>query len=106
MPGETVLSGAPKTCERCKMTPKPDVQFANGFIYIGTECRCGPKTRESDYYNSPVDAGADVQKYQDAFDGKGPIPETARKAGYQPGKLTIDTYDPSKGSFEDWILSN
>lgn len=104
MPGETVLSGAPKNCDECGKKLVPAVCYTNRLAYIGTECCVGPYSRESEYYKTPMEAEADLPAFQAAFDGTGPIPKMARTAGYKPGTLTVDVYDESKGDFEDWLL--
>lgn len=103
LPGETVLSGASKTCEDCGKELKPDVIFKNGRVYIGTECCRITITRESEYYRTPLEAEADLPAFQAAFDGTGSIPKMARTSGFKPNGLTVDAYDESKGSFLDWL---
>ena len=48
--GESILSGAAKTCETCGETPEMKVYKSNAGHYIGTYCNCGPYTRESIYF--------------------------------------------------------
>lgn len=48
--GETIRTGAPKTCPSCKVTPEFQVYSSNAGYYVGTYCNCGPYTRESEYY--------------------------------------------------------
>ena len=48
--GETIWSGAPKTCPTCGATPELEVLRSAAGFYIGTQCRCGPYSRESLYY--------------------------------------------------------
>lgn len=103
LPGETVLSGAPKACERCGKKLKPVVNFKNGRVYIGTECCRIPITRESEYYKTPLEAEADLPAFQAAFEGTGPIPKMARSAGFNPNGLRVEAYDESKGDFLDWL---
>ncbi len=50
-PGETIATGAAKTCSDCGVTPKLQVCKSNAY-YIGTYCDCGPYSRESDYYDT------------------------------------------------------
>jgi hypothetical protein len=49
--GETILSGAPQTCEDCgvNITELSIYQSGAGF-YIGAYCDCGPYSRESVYF--------------------------------------------------------
>lgn len=58
MPGETILSGADSTCSDCGVTPKFEVLQSPAGYYIGTQCKCGPYSRESDYYKKRGDAEA------------------------------------------------
>lgn len=55
MPGETIASGAPDTCPDCKTKLELKVCKSNAY-YVGTECECGPYSRESDYYPTYEDA--------------------------------------------------
>ena len=48
--GETIASGASRTCEDCGVTPQLEVLLSHAGYYIGTQCACGPYTRESRYY--------------------------------------------------------
>jgi hypothetical protein len=52
LPGETIHSGASKTCNSCGVTPPFEVFRSNAGFYIGTYCNCGPYTRESHYYKT------------------------------------------------------
>lgn len=52
MPGETITTGAPRTCPDCGVTVEEQVLMSGAGYYIGTECDCGPYSRESDYYPS------------------------------------------------------
>jgi hypothetical protein len=58
MPGETIASGASKTCHECNITPELAVYQSPGsqLYYIGTYCNCGPYTRESGYYPTRKEA--------------------------------------------------
>ncbi len=47
LPGETIGLGASPTCPECGFTPKLEVLRSNAGYYIGTQCLCGPYTRES-----------------------------------------------------------
>lgn len=49
-PGETIATGAPKTCPDCGVTPKLGVHESMAGYYVGTWCDCGPYSRESGYY--------------------------------------------------------
>lgn len=50
MPGETILTGAPDTCRDCGVELKLEVLRSAAGYYIGTQCDCGPYSRESGYY--------------------------------------------------------
>jgi len=52
IPGETICSGAAATCPECGTKPELEVLTSGGGrnVYIGTRCKCGPYTRESDYF--------------------------------------------------------
>ena len=52
IPGETILSGAPQTCPDCGVTLNLEVLQSAAGYYIGTQCRCGPYTRESGYFKT------------------------------------------------------
>ena len=52
IPGETLLSGAEKTCPGCHVMPELKVQMSGAGYYIGTRCNCGPYSRESGYYKT------------------------------------------------------
>lgn len=55
MPGETLRNGAPNTCPDCKTRLVPKVMRTNAY-YIGTECECGPYSRESEYFKTQEEA--------------------------------------------------
>lgn len=48
--GETIRSGAPDTCPDCHMNLVMQVLRSNAGYYIGTQCDCGPYSRESGYF--------------------------------------------------------
>ena len=50
IPGETIHSGAPKQCVDCDTKFELKVMKTPAGYYIGTECECGPYSRESGYY--------------------------------------------------------
>lgn len=60
--GETLLSGAPKTCSECGVMPELKVHMSNAGYYIGTRCDCGPYSRESGYYKTRELAEAAFKK--------------------------------------------
>jgi hypothetical protein len=53
---ETLFSGAPGTCENCGIKLKLDVLKSNAGWYVGTECNCGPYSRESGYFKTKEEA--------------------------------------------------
>ena len=60
LPGETIASGASSTCPDCGMKLELKVLSSGGGYYIGTECCCGPYSRESGYYRTQEDAQNDL----------------------------------------------
>lgn len=60
LPGETIHSGAPNVCDECGTKLVEQVcQSAAGY-YIGTQCQCGPYSRESHYYETQEQAQSDL----------------------------------------------
>jgi hypothetical protein len=55
LPGETLGNGAPKVCPDCGVKLVPKVMSTWAY-YIGTECECGPYSRESEYFKKREDA--------------------------------------------------
>ena len=51
LPRETIGNGAPNVCEDCGVRLVPTVMFTCAY-YIGTECNCGPYSRESEYFKT------------------------------------------------------
>jgi len=56
-PRETIGLGALKVCEDCGVRLVPKVMFTCAY-YIGTECNCGPYSRESEYFKTREEAEA------------------------------------------------
>jgi hypothetical protein len=54
--GETIASGAPSKCRDCGVVLKLEVLRSNAGYYIGTQCECGPYSRESYYYKDHNEA--------------------------------------------------
>jgi hypothetical protein len=52
LPGETIASGAPDTCPDCETKLTLQVLRSAAGFYIGTQCECGPYSRESGYFTS------------------------------------------------------
>jgi len=50
------------TCSDCGTILVPQVLRSAAGYYIGTECRCGPYSRESGYYPSRESAQADLDR--------------------------------------------
>ena len=56
LPGETISTGAPAFCISCKTDMKLEVLMSGAGYYIGTQCNCGPYSRESGYFLSHDEA--------------------------------------------------
>lgn len=54
--GETIMSGAPDTCDECGIELKLEVCRSAAGHYLGTWCNCGPYSRESGYFASRKEA--------------------------------------------------
>lgn len=52
LPGETILSGADLHCPECGKLLKFEVLCSAAGFYVGTECCCGPYSRESIYFRT------------------------------------------------------
>ncbi|HUZ95375.1 MAG TPA: hypothetical protein VMU57_10715 [Edaphobacter sp.] len=61
LPGETIASGAPRTCRNCLKHMEDEVLRSAAGYYIGTVWDCGPYSRESGYYRTEADAKAALQ---------------------------------------------
>ena len=48
--GEAIQSGADPRCPDCHTMPRIDVYSSAAGYYVGTQCECGPYSRESGYY--------------------------------------------------------
>jgi len=55
-PRETILTGAPKSCKQCDYIFEFQVMSSPAGYYVGTSCLCGPYTRETGYFKTPVEA--------------------------------------------------
>lgn len=60
LPGETLSTGAPRTCPTCGTALELQVCCSNAY-YIGCYCECGPYSRESGYYGSEEEARAALE---------------------------------------------
>ena len=63
LPGETILTGAPRTCDECGVTVHLQVCQSPRGYYIGTMCNCGPYTRESVYFSDWETAAAQLEQW-------------------------------------------
>ncbi|MGB8481913.1 MAG: hypothetical protein WCE63_24195 [Acidobacteriaceae bacterium] len=52
LPGEAIAGGAPDTCANCGTNLTNEVLCSRAGYYIGTQCECGPYSRESGYYRT------------------------------------------------------
>lgn len=50
--GETILTGAPRTCGDCSKSVEMGIHHSAAGYYYGGFCDCGPYSRESGYYPS------------------------------------------------------
>jgi len=50
--GETIATGASDVCPDCEVELELQVLRSAAGHYIGTQCGCGPYSRESGYYPS------------------------------------------------------
>ena len=56
LPGETIASGAPTQCSTCGVRLKLEVLRSAAGYYVGTQCNCGPYSRETGYYKTRDEA--------------------------------------------------
>lgn len=52
----SIATGAPDTCPDCGTKLELNVHESRAGFYLGTWCRCGPYSRETDYYRTREDA--------------------------------------------------
>jgi hypothetical protein len=64
IPGETILSGAPDVCSECGKKLKFQVCHSAAGYFIGTECNCGPYSRESEYLSDDIEASEFLIRWQ------------------------------------------
>ena len=67
LPGETLYSGAPRTCPDCGSELVSRVCRAGACFYIGSCCRCGPYSRESGYFASCAEAEAILKAHPSEY---------------------------------------
>lgn len=56
--GETIMSGASSACRDCGVRLVLRVCRSFAGYYLGTQCDCGPYSRESDYFETREEAEA------------------------------------------------
>ena len=56
LPKETIHLGADPHCPDCNRHLPLQVLLSGAGYYVGTQCCCGPYTRESHYYASRTEA--------------------------------------------------
>lgn len=61
MHGETLATGASPTCPDCGVEVKLQVLRSQAGYYVGTQCHCGPYSRESGYYRTAEEAERDLK---------------------------------------------
>lgn len=79
--GETINSGAPNQCKDCKTYLHLQVLRSAAGYYLGTECDCGPYSRESDYFGKREHA-------EQALDMENKS-SVMRDDSYNPGTLEV-----------------
>jgi hypothetical protein len=62
LPGETINSGAPDKCPDCGVKLELRVCHSAAGYYLGTQCNCGPYSRESGYYKTQEEAAAALRR--------------------------------------------
>jgi len=63
--GETILTGADKTCEICGEPYSFEVLHSGAGYYVGTVCCVGPWTRESRYWDRRTEAELALKLWAD-----------------------------------------
>ena len=71
--GETILDGSeslainklPLKCEDCNQRLEFDVMLSGAGHYIGTECECGPYSRETGYFKNREEAEETLRKWEE-----------------------------------------
>jgi len=61
IPGETIVSDASQKCNECGKEMEMQVLSSAAGFYIGTQCECGPYSREPGYFRTREDATAALQ---------------------------------------------
>ena len=55
LPKETIARGAVDTCPDCGTKFELEVMRTNAY-YVGTQCECGPYSRETHYFHTRAEA--------------------------------------------------
>lgn len=55
---------APVRCPDCNTRLKVKIMHSNAGFYLGTECECGPYSRESIYYNTRGEAKEAFEEFK------------------------------------------
>jgi len=63
--GETISTGAPNPCPECNLLMNFKVCVSNGGYYVGTQCKCGPYSRETGYYLTHQEADKALKRLMD-----------------------------------------
>ena len=58
MPGptDTIPARHEPGCATCQARPEPDIYRSGAGFYVGRWCRCGPFSRDSEYYQTREEA--------------------------------------------------
>jgi hypothetical protein len=49
---DTIPARAERGCATCQTRPEPSVYRSGAGFYVGRWCRCGPFSRDSNYYET------------------------------------------------------
>ena len=82
--GETISTGAPSVCSDCNIQLEEMVLMSGAGYYIGTECHCGPYSRESKHYWATREEANGYLALNDWV---------RRDTGFNPSGLTWETLD-------------
>lgn len=73
LPGETICSGAPVVCPKCKTKATFMLRKTPAGYYVGSLCACGPYTRETFYFDTSVMALAIMHLISNSIDDGVPL---------------------------------
>ncbi len=62
IPGETILSGGESACPDCKTVFEFEVMKTCAW-FVGTQCKCGANSRETDYFKTKEEAEKVLQEF-------------------------------------------